>query len=418
MMTMRNIKKGQVGEILNFLILVVVVTIIIIVLKSVVVDQKLTTQGTGQSAQEEASFRSGVNAFMVMTEERSGKTFLELLGYVGFLENTSVDLGGPKNPLVINVDEEVAKRLDAIYGKGHWNLTLPIPHRSGVQIFVVADTSRSMCDDIMALKTEVPDILKELKKEGKDTTIDLYFLESQATCYWKDNMTSTTVHTATITCADFADIPDFDCHAISEKETECSYHHNTDEDWGRGVACISEVGPGEDGWNDFSIRIGMPLSDELTESSDCGCQEATCGDQRTSLDIGIGAAKDNKVMVFPLKADSCGVICFDPDEAVPCKDLTDESTGGSGITYCECGAGMLSDWMTEMADETGGEMFDLTAGSSAAESIRDMVYNQSFGREPVRLGSQIPEGKRIRSFIVATPMPNFEYLNLTLKQWN
>lgn len=415
MMTMKNIKKGQAGEILNFLILVVVVTIIIIVLKSVVVDQKLTTQGTGQSAQEEASFRSGVNAFMVMTEDRSGKTFLELLGYVGFLENTTVDLGGPKNPLVINVDEEVAKRLDAIYGKGHWNLTLPIPHRSGVQIFVVADTSRSMCDDIMALKTEVPDILNELKKEGKDTTIDLYFLESQATCYWKDNMTTSIVHTATVTCADFADIPDFDCHAISEKETECSYPHTTDEDWGNGVACLSEVGPGEDGWNDFSIRIGMPLSDELTAGSECGCTEAGCGTQRKTLDKGIGSAKDNKVKVFPLKADSCGVICFsnNPND---CVDLTVETTGG--VTYCDCGKGLLSEWMTEMGNETGGEMFDLSAGSSAAESIREMVYNQSFAREPVRLGSQIPEGKRIRSFIVATPMPNFEYLNLTLKQWN
>ncbi|MEA3343474.1 MAG: hypothetical protein U9Q92_04870, partial [archaeon] len=331
-------KKAQTAEILNFLILVVVVTIVIIGLKTVVIDQKVTTSGTAQSSHEEGSFRSGVNAFMVMTEEASGKTFLELLGYVGFLENTTIDLGGKNNPLVVNVTEEVTKRLDAIYGEGHWNLILPIPYRTGVQIFVVVDTSNSMCDDILNLKTEVPDILKELKKADKDTTIDLYFIENRADCYWK-NRTTGAMYSATITCADFAGIDDFYCHALSEKESECSYKHGgNDEDWGNGVACISEAGPGESGWNDFSIRIGMPLSDELTRSSDCGCTEGGCGDRRISLDNGIESAKKNNVMIFPLKADSCGIICFsnNPND---CVDLTTLSVGG-GITYCQCGAGL------------------------------------------------------------------------------
>lgn len=430
MMTMKKMKKGQVAEILNFLILVVVVTIIIIVLKSVVVDDKLTAQGTGQSAQEEASFRSGVNAFMVMTEDQSGKTFLELLGYVGYLENTTIDLGGPKNPLVINVTEEVAKRLDAIYGKGHWNLTLPIPHRSGIQMFIVIDTSKSMCDDVQDLKEAIPDLMNELKKEDKETTMYIYFLASESVgCYYMKSENDIIRH-AEVGCDDLtsADPSRIFCHTM-KVGGDCDIKGDTEEDWGNAIACISEQGVTKEagdkpGWDDFSIRIGIPLSDELPGGSE-SCPGPT---QEESLDNGIKSAKKNKVKIFPLRANPCGIICFDNDED-ECCDLSGKTSfpasrkcswgvgGCVSCNYCECGEDLLPLWMQDIANQTGGAMFDLVDGSPA-EAIIDIALNQSFERGPIVLGSQIPEGKRIRSFIIAAPMPNYEYINLTLKQWN
>lgn len=412
--------KAQAAEILNFLILVVVVTIVIIVMKAVVIDQKISIQGTAQSSQEEGSFRSGVNAFMVLTEERSGKTFLELLGYVGFLENTTVDLGGPKNPLVINVTQEATERLNKLYGEGKWNLLINIPHRSGLELFVVADTSRSMCDDIMNLKTEIPAILNELKKSGKPTTVNLYFLGGSSQCYWKNNASDPEVHSAVVNCDAFKDIPDFRCHPISEltgAKDKCGYEVNpaTEEDWGNGIACVSEAGPGGDGWEDFTVRIGIPLSDEMTKGSECcdptAPNAADCPQGRISLDNGINSAIKNKVKVFPLRAFPCGIICSSPSES-SCDDLT-VFRGGQ---YCVCGNTLLVDWMNEMATKTGGAMFDLAKGSPA-QAIKDIAFNVSLDRGPIFLGTPTPEEKRIRTSLIAAPMPNFDYLNVTLKQW-
>ncbi len=434
-------KKAQTAEILNFLVLVVAVTIIILVLKFVVVDQMGDTGGTAQEAQEEGSFRSGANAFMVMTEEKSGKTFLELLGYVGYTENTTVDLGGPKKPLVINVTEEVAKRLDKIYGEGHWYLELPIPHRSGVEIVVVADTSLSMCDDILDLKTGIQDILTELKKAEKETYIYLYFLGNVPTCYWMDNETDI-VHKVTVDCSEFKDtgIECIDISIAGNKECRKSYplQGQGEEDWGNGIACISEIGPqhknGEVGWGDFTVRIAIPLSDELTCSTynpggGCNCYNAkydgtgsNCATQRKSLNNGIESAKKNNVMIFPLRADPCGIQCTSLSES-SCYSYNRKSSyprkcpNSVPCDYCDCGNTTLKEWMGHMASETGGQMFDLAIGSPA-KAIKEMVLNQSFERKPVVLGSPIPGGTRIRSFIVAAPMPNYEYLNLTLKQWN
>ncbi len=415
-----KLKKAQTAEILNFLVLVVAVTVIILVLKFVVIDSVTDTGGTAQEAQEEGSFRSGANAFMVMTEERSGKTFLELLGYVGYTENTTVDLGGPKKPLVINVTEEVAKRLDKIYGEGHWYLELPIPHRSGIEIIVVSDTSGSMCNDVLDLRDGLNEILRELKDADKETRVYLYFLgpfPAQG-CFWKDNA-SDSIHNAKVSCTDFDEIKCIDISLKASKRCKEVYplhpgRGKTEEDWGNGLACLAETGPeykedSKEGWGDFSIRIIMPLSDELP----CGSETCPGKDQRESLEHGIESAKKNKVKVFPLRADPCGITCT--SASGPCINMV---THMGGI-YCNCGSGLLVEWMNEIADETGGKMYDLAGESnSAAQAIKDIVYNQSFERKPVVLGSPIPGGKRIRSFIVAAPMPNYDYLNLTLKQWN
>jgi len=84
--------------------------------------------------------------------------------------------------------------------------------------------------------------------------------------------------------------------------------------------------------------------------------------------------------------------------------------------YCICGNTILVDWMNEMANKTGGTMFDLAKGSPA-QAIKDIAFNQSLDRGPIFLGTPTPEDKRIRTSLISAPMPNFDYLNVTLKQW-
>ncbi|MEM5813144.1 MAG: hypothetical protein QXU71_02175 [Candidatus Aenigmatarchaeota archaeon] len=396
-------EKGQTFEILGFVVLAVAIIILTTILKSGSIRGYTTTIKELYETQEGEGFRAGVNSILYMTEQKTGKTMLELIGIAALIQNDTIYFG----PTIgsINVSEEVKKRFDAIYGQNHWkvNISFDIPPAREIQIVIVADTSRSMCDDVEQLK-QLPNILEILNKMNKTVSIRLFLLKGQLSC---DNG-------KTINCGNFKFTDYFDCQVINPYGN-CTLTGSTEEDWGNGLVCAIQIGP-KGGWSEYSIKIGIPLSDELPGGSE-RCTKDQNSSQYRSLQNGIKAAKNVNMIVFPFKAQTgkdCCPSCNTNDKDCICKNIY-------GYFYdksCQCDE-TLSWYMSTIANETGGKMIALKDASQIIDALINITMEIDVGNLPyLEIGYPIPERKNIRAVTLFVPTPAQRFVELRAWQWS
>jgi len=435
---MKSEKKcGQLFEMLSFLVLAIAITGVIIFLKFYSVTGFGRVERGLAERHESEGFRAGANAFLMMTEEKTGKTLRELIGIAAYIGNDTIDFG----PVIgkINVTKEIEWRLDALYGPKHWYLHVPYPHIApDIQIVVVVDTSGSLCDDVNAMVENLPDVVEELRKvHHKKVSMRIYLLNGNLNCC--DHMGGT------ISCLRFPDNEYLDCKTMERigGKFECSElnpgQYKTEEDWGNGLACAIKYGP-KGGWIDFAVKVGIPLSDELPGGSESLCSVSGSGidtEQRKSLENGIKAAKEAGVIVFPLKAET-GKECCPKCNCVSGKDKPCNICYKSGTsdewgftkTQCKCDE-EVTQYMEEIASETGGEMIALTDASKVVDAIKDIVTKTTRPRQTfLDAGDKTAYEKRQREVqygskkslrAVTTPIPvaiSGEYTKIYLYQWS
>ncbi|MBI5872073.1 hypothetical protein HZB88_03220 [archaeon] len=389
--------KGQVFEIFGFLILAIAILAVIILVRVNLAGTVGKTFLSIAERQESEGTRAGISALMYTTEEKTGKSLLELIGIATYTGKNKIDFG--KKVGEIDIEKELQWRFDAIYGKGHWQINVPYPEiGKDIQMVFVIDTSASLCDDIRALANSLPDMIDKLRKTGRRVSATIYLLSGGASCC-----------DYAITCDKFPTRSYLHCTSMERAECKSLIarsvgSYQTEEDWGHGIACAAESGPKE-GWQKFSVRVGIPISDELTEGSECGarnnqycCPSSAIVEQRKSLEDGIKGAIDYDVKVFPIKANPCGNICgIDPDTGRQFTDFT--------RLQCDCSS-LVSEFMNEMADKTGGKMYELADASDMPKALREiMVAAQETQGKTLTIGSPKPTLKNIRAVTLLVPLP-------------
>jgi len=393
--------KAQFSEMLAFMFLVIFVTFFIVFIRLSTLPGLSATLNAAVEAHESKYLMSGVNVVFFSTEPKSGKPLMEMLGLAAYVGNKTIDMG--RYIGTVDISEEIAKRMDAVFGKGKWSMEVDFPETvPEFQIVIVADTSGSMCNDIVDLRDKLPEILSNLKKAGRKAEVTVYMLPSPSGCCVDGEE-------VTISCTGlgFPDKEEFNCETVNSAEKlRCqlqSSNAQTSEDWGNGLACAVQHGP-RGGWKDGTIRIGIPLSDELSLGSECGCTDASCKSGLDSLQAAILEAGKNDVKIFPLRAYPCGTVCYPAPTCAnqQCSELNKR-------TYCSCGDTLLIDWMTRLASQTGGTMYNLTDSGGTAEKINDIVSSMQVERiSYLQLGTTLDlprsQGKRIRSWDFTLPV--------------
>jgi len=398
-------RKGQAFEMLGFIVLAVAFIIVFTLLKTASTKSYVLTTKELYEIHEGEGFRAGINAILQTTEQKTGKPMIELLGIAALLNNDTIYFG----PTIgsINITEELKKRFDAIYGENHWYFKIPfeLPPQRDIQIVVVADVSGSMCDDIYEFK-KVPQIIDALRAQGKSVSMRLFLLPGQLYCCPPIGL---------ISCASFPSTEYFDCLTLNA--AKCNLKGQTEEDWGNGLACAIEEGP-KNGWNNYSIKIGIPISDELPGGSET-CTNSTTSMQYRSLQNGINAAKNIGMYVFPFKAVT-GKEC--------CPSCNCGYSPGCGICYsggysftplqCRCDE-TLEYYMSKIANETGGEMIKLKDASEIVDKIVGIVGAINITGIPyLEAGYPIPKEKNVRAVTTAIPTPAKDFVILYAYQWS
>ncbi|MEM5868654.1 MAG: hypothetical protein QXL09_01755 [Candidatus Aenigmatarchaeota archaeon] len=406
-------EKGQTFEILGFVVLAVAIIILTTILKSGSIRGYTTTIKELYETQEGEGFRAGVNSILYMTEQKTGKTMLELIGIAALIQNDTIYFG----PTIgsINVSEEVKKRFDAIYGQNHWkvNISFDIPPARGIQIVIVADTSGSLCDDVNELR-QLPQIIDALRARGKDVSARLFLLRGSLSCC-----------EGTINCGNFKFTDYFDCKIIEQSQnctlTGWADDLGTDEDWGNGLACAIAEGP-KGGWNEYSFKIGIPLSDELPGGSET-CTKDQNSAQYKSLQNGINAAKNISMIVYPFKAvtgKECCPSCncgYSPSCGI-CFVYMGSKYHNFTSTQCNCDS-TLEWYMSTIANETGGKMIALKDASQIIDALINITMEIDVGGLPyLEIGYPIPERKNIRAVTLFVPTPAQRFVELRAWQWS
>lgn len=377
----RTGNKGQTMEILNFLALAIIVVGVILTMRSVGLSKSLKSGQAASRYHQAESFHSAVNAFISTTNSKSGRNMLELMALVSSNNETVLELGHPGHKITINATLEFRKRLDKLLGKGNWHLTIPIAKKSKIQVVMVVDASRSMCDDVNDIQDELPYMIENIRREGKDVEVTIYILPSTSSCGQGFD---------DISCDNFPSSAILECKSI--KSADCSLAGSNEEDWGNGLECVIESE--KDEWPDKAVLIGMPLADEITAGCECGtdsCKgysdmnlcwtggkmssDSGCTTQQESLANGISAAKEVGMVLFPLKADPCA-------EPSPC---------GNQPAYICANEPLLENYMERAGDETGGDMYEIDDASEASEVVRKILASQQGHKiPPIEMGSQPP----------------------------
>jgi len=399
--------KGQVFEIFGFLILAIAILAVIVLMRVNVAGSIGKTFLSITDRQYSEGVRAGINALLFTTEEKTGKSLLELIGISSYTGKNKIDFG--KKVGEVDVEKELEWRFDAIYGKGHWQINVPYPNISkDIQIVFVIDTSASLCDDIKNLANNLPDMIEKLRKSGRRVSATIYLLSGGAPCC-----------DYTISCDKFPTKSYLHCTNLARAECKSLQtgegQMQTEEDWGHGLVCAAETGPKE-GWQKFSVRVGIPISDELPMGSECNGQNYCCVSNRgaysaqdDSLQAGIKASIENGMRVFPIKANPCGTICG-------------IYQGGQDTvftkTQCDCSS-LVTDFMNDIADKTNGKMFELSDASDMPRALREiMISAQETRGKTFTLGSPQPALKNIRAvtFLVPLPLPGI-YAKAYFYEW-
>lgn len=378
----RTGNKGQTMEILNFLALVVIIIGVIFLMRSVGLSQSLESGQAASRYHKSTSFHSAVNAFISTTNSDSGRNMLELMALVSNFNQKVLRLGPPGNKVTVNATLQFKQKLDKLLGENNWHLTIPIAKKSKIQVIMVVDASRSMCDDINNIQNELPYMIQNIEAQGKDVKVEVYILPGGGNC--------DSANFDDITCDNFPSSDILECEPI--KNLDCSLAGSNEEDWGNGLKCVIESEANK--WPDNAVLLGVPLSDEMPAGCECGSDscdnyrstgvcwsgsymgsDSGCTTQQESLDNGITAAQGIGMVLFPLQANPC---------ATP-------SVCSSGKVYTCANRPILKQYMEEAADKTGGERYVIDDASKASKIIKNLVSSQQGQKiSPIEMGSKPP----------------------------
>ena len=372
--------KGQVFEIMGFVILAIAIIAVIILLRTSSVGSFGHTILDLAERHEREGVSAGANALFSMTESKSAKSIQELVGIAAYIGKDTIDFGPSVGE--INVPQEITWRLDSIYGKDHWYMKIPYPNIDvGIQIIFVVDTSSSLCDDVANMARDVPAIIDKLRAAGKRVTATIYLLEGGSPCCGIGPDPSKQY---LISCDKFPESQYLRCSNINGVRCDEKRAGDPSEDWGHGVACAVQAGPIE-GWQKFTAKVIIPLSDEVPEGSECflngrmGCCIGNPNgyvEQHNSLLRGIEIAKKSNAFVFPIKADpgnGCCPSCSGcSSKCNICYIYNGQQQNVFTELQCQC-SDLVTKYMTEMATATGGKMYDLSSGTAIGESLKDVI---------------------------------------------
>jgi len=412
--------KGQIFEILGFVILSVSIIVLIVMLRVNAAGPYANSFIQLFDRHNEEALKASILSVMYTTEEKTGKRMDELLGIASNTRSDMIDFG----PVVgqINVTEEVEWKYDAIFGKGKWYLKVPFPNVTiPVQVIMVLDTSASLCDDIDVIRRDLPMIIKNITEERKDKiaiTSDIFMLPNGQECCGGVKLSEG--------CKSGL-FPETDnIHCLDTTILRCQNSPINEEDWARGIACAAENNPFEE-LNDTAIRIGILFSDEVT-TGDEYLQSNQVQIVDLSLKTGIEAAKKNSIPVFPIKTETGKYECSscDKDTCTPniCMMWWNRQWKWSEtrlFTSLQCTYdSALSEKMKEMADKTGGKMFELRNSEEATHAIKDAIYYiLDRMKTSIEMGSSIPKNKDIKVVTVPIPVSDIgEYTNAYLSYWS
>ncbi len=416
-------------EMMGFLILAVTITGIILFMRTNLASSYGKTFATLSNRQEVEGMRSGINSILLTTEEKSGKTILELIGTSVYNEKDNLNFG----PVVGNVDikEELEWRFDSVFGNDKWYLRVKAPEIiPPIQVVMILDSSASLCDDVKDIKENLLPIIKELREEDKkNITATIYMLPGgggeccgeeriKMKCSGEDGINLE--ETSYLHCVDF-----------QTYTRNCINPPKNEEDWGRGLSCAIEKGPLE-GWLDESIKIGIVISDELSygsESTDGNCNVNR--NNKDSLKIGINAAKNFGMKVFSIKTNTGKNSCPDcSDECEPniCMMWYDDVQNWKNTwverrfftkEVCDCDQ-KVEEQMKEISEETDGEFYPIENAEEVSESIREILTEIEARQDYIlEVGNSKPSNKNINSHTVNIPVPyTGEYTDLNIYYWS
>jgi hypothetical protein len=397
--------KGQVFEILSFLILAIAIIGVIILMRIYLIGGFGKTFVNLAERHENEGVRAGVNALLATTEERTGKTELELMGISAYIGNSTIYFG----PTIgsIDIKKDLTWRFDAEFGKGHWSIRVPYPDIvPDIQIVMVEDTSSSLCYSIAVLSQKLPQLIEQMRMNGTKVTFTLYMLPGSVQC----------CNGFTIACvpSQFPEKAYFHCRGIETIQGECpgiSVH--TEEDYGDGLACAIKAGPVEK-WKTGSIKIAIGSSDELSIGSECGGSDGCCpplSNYQAAINSGnlaINASLEKQVPLYMIQAidwedqarTKCGSVCLYQGSQQITASL------GPPNPQCAC-TDLVTEFQQNLANATGGQAYTLSSISAqdVMDKIQDIIRNQKKDRLPVlEVGTQIPPGKNIRAVTIPIPV--------------
>lgn len=407
-------KKGQTVELLGFLLLVVVVVIVFLTINYLTAGKKLDVMELTQESQDISYFNSGANTFSALIEPAANKTFIELIGLAGFFEKSVLEFGPADNKIQVNVFNEATKRLDLIYGKGHWHMDIHPAPPYEMYVIILLDVSQSMDEEITNIQEKIGTIITDVKKTtGKRVFYKLYFLPGGD--WYK---------------AKFNDAvkkyPNLKTYSV----TDCTLNGEKNEAWAQGMDCLIEKKAPE--WGTVTAKVGIILSDEPPGGCEkCGCWHyggyvyegccpndylTTCSDVSDcgtrDADISALITRANSLMptamnIYTLKANPCNVLPAGPQ------------CNYAHIPYVCAGEQKLIDYMTTLSTGTGAKMYNVDNHEDVSKAIQDIVLAQPIPDVPFEFGTTPPEGKVIHSYVIPAPTPvPGAYVKVVLKQWN
>ncbi len=409
-------KKGQTIEILSFLALVVIAVTSILALGLITSGQKTDVRQITQEAHEEEYFKAGANTLNIITEPTTGKTFIELMGLVGFFERETLEFGETDNPITVDVTDELTTRLNLLYGEGHWNMEIHREPAYQIYAIMLLDVSVSMGEEIDNIKNNIQHIMDDVEATtNRRVAYKLYFLPGGQ--FYRNK---------------FDDIvennPNFKTYIVDSIVCTEVVGSTKNEAWAKGMKCLIEEESGN--WGTVTAKVGMILSDEPPSGCEnCGCEQyqgdsyeaccpsvndckyenpGACATKTADINSLITAANAINMNIFTLKATPCSV----PDQ------FKDQCSYHWNPYTCS-GEDKLIEFMEQLSDGTGASMFTVDDPESVSKAIKEIVLSQPIPDIPFELGSSVPTDKRIRTYTIPSPTPiPGVYIRTILKQWN
>jgi hypothetical protein len=416
--------KGQTLEMIGFLLLSVAIIVVILFMRVYLTSSYGKSFLTLSERQEIEGSRAGANTILQTTEIKTRRTLLDLLGIAAYQTDPELDFGpviGKVNPL-----QELEWRMDSIYGEEHWYVQIPYPDViPRYQIIVVVDSSGSLCDDFSDIANDLPKIIEDLREQGYNVAATIFMLPGGAKCCRLPGGISSLNCQGLFETTKNIHCINLDRNAMEDLDRQmCNSQVNprNSEDWGRGLACSIDVGPYE-GWYDFTAKIGIILSDELTT----GSENAGTNWVTESMEIAIRSAQGNNLHeiimpVFPFKANTgkeCCPSCSNcPSECEICI-FKDGIEWDMFPELCCIHDGELTSEMQNLATETEGTYYELSGSEQAAETIKMLLEEHEFEIKPyLELGTNPPGNKNLNSVIIPVTTPYLGgYTNIYITTW-
>lgn len=423
--------KGQVFETLSFLVLSIAIIGIIILLRIYLVGGFGKTFINLAERQQDQGVGAGVNALLATTEERTGKTELELIGIAAFVGNNTINFGPTVG--VVDVSKDLTWRFDALFGKNHWHLKVPYPDiNPDIQIVMVLDTSSSMCYSIPIIAQKLPQVVDALRQGGRQVSITIYMLPGAVQCCGG----------FVLQCSpsEFPEKSYFHCRGIETIQSECAarlpsgQQIQTDEDYGDGLACAIQAGPVE-GWKKGAIKLAIGSSDELSLGSECGGGFSCCPTLSAypaaiqSGNNAVNSSLQNNVPLYMIQSvdyvdnarTQCGTTCFYGQYNSLCTYSGSANTCPLDDPQCKC-TNVVTQFQQGLANATGGQSYTLNdlSAKDVVDKIQNIINGQKQNRLPaLDIGAPVPIGANIRAVTVPVPISIAGiYTNATVYEWS